>query len=30
MFGNDDKKASLMVSDHRPLYAEFDVCVDDD
>jgi len=30
LFGNDDKKASLMVSDHRPLWAEFDVNVDDD
>jgi endonuclease/exonuclease/phosphatase family metal-dependent hydrolase len=30
LFGNDDKKASLMVSDHRPLWAEFDVSVDDD
>ena len=30
LFGNDDKKASLMVSDHRPLWAEFDVSEDDD
>ena len=30
LFGNDDKKASLMVSDHRPLWAEFEVSVDDD
>jgi len=30
MFGNDDKKASLMVSDHRPLWAEFDIMHDDD
>ncbi len=30
LFGNDDKKASLMVSDHRPLWAEFDVSLDDD
>jgi hypothetical protein len=30
LFGNDDKKASLMVSDHRPLWPEFDVSVDDD
>ena len=30
LFGNDDKKASLMVSDHRPLWAEFDVNEDDD
>ena len=30
IFGNDDKKASLMVSDHRPLWAEFEVSVDDD
>ena len=29
-FDNDDKKASLMVSDHRPLWAEFDVGSDDD
>jgi len=30
LFANDDKKASLMVSDHRPLWAEFEVSVDDD
>jgi len=30
LFGNDDKKASLIVSDQRPLWAEFDVSVDDD
>ena len=30
MFGNDDKEASLMISDHRPLWAEFDTSVDDD
>jgi hypothetical protein len=30
LFGNDDKKASLMVSDHRPLWAEFDTSMDDD
>jgi len=30
LFGNDDKKASLTVSDHRPLWAEFDTSVDDD
>ena len=30
LFGNDDKKASLMISDHRPLWAEFDTRVDDD
>ncbi len=30
IFGNDDKKARLMVSDHRPLFAEFDVGSDDD
>ena len=30
LFGNDDKKASLMISDHRPLWAEFDVSEDDD
>jgi endonuclease/exonuclease/phosphatase family metal-dependent hydrolase len=29
-FGNDDKKASLMVSDHRPLWADFDTSFDDD
>jgi endonuclease/exonuclease/phosphatase family metal-dependent hydrolase len=29
LFGNDDKKASLMVSDHRPLWAEFEVSKDD-
>jgi endonuclease/exonuclease/phosphatase family metal-dependent hydrolase len=30
LFGNDDKNASLMISDCRPLWAEFDVSVDDD
>jgi len=30
LFGNDDKKASLTVSDHRPLWAEFEVIADDD
>jgi endonuclease/exonuclease/phosphatase family metal-dependent hydrolase len=30
LFGNDDKKASLMVSDHRPLWAEFETSNDDD
>ena len=30
LFENNDKKASLMVSDHRPLWAEFNVSVDDD
>jgi len=30
LFSNDDKKASLMISDHRPLWAEFDESVDDD
>ncbi len=30
LFGNDDKKASLMVSDHRPVWGEFDVGEDDD
>ena len=30
LFGNDDRKASLMISDHRPLWAEFEVSVDDD
>ena len=30
LFGNDDKNASLMISDHRPLWAEFETSVDDD
>ena len=30
LLGNDDKKASRMVSDHRPLWAEFDTSFDDD
>ena len=30
LFGNDDKKASLMISDHRPLWAEFETSADDD
>jgi len=30
IFGNDDKEASLMVSDHRPLWAEFYIKSDDD
>ena len=30
LFGNDDRKASLAISDHRPLWAEFEVSVDDD
>ncbi len=30
LFDNDDKKASLMVSDHRPLWAVFDVGRDED
>ncbi|MGA1826570.1 MAG: hypothetical protein ACMUIP_18100 [bacterium] len=30
MFGNDDRKASLAVSDHRPIWAEFRIDVDDD
>ena len=30
VFDNDDKRASLTVSDHRPLWAEFYVSVDDD
>ena len=30
LVGNDDKKASLMISDQRPLWAEFDTSVDDD
>jgi endonuclease/exonuclease/phosphatase family metal-dependent hydrolase len=29
-FGNDDKKASLAVSDHRPVWAEFSTTADDD
>lgn len=29
-FGNDDKKASLAVSDHRPVWAEFETSADDD
>jgi endonuclease/exonuclease/phosphatase family metal-dependent hydrolase len=29
-FGNNDKKASLAVSDHRPVWAEFNTTVDDD
>ena len=30
LFENDDRKASLMVSDHRPLWAEFIIDTDDD
>ena len=30
LFGNDGRKASLMISDHRPLWAEFEVSADDD
>jgi endonuclease/exonuclease/phosphatase family metal-dependent hydrolase len=30
LFENNDKKASLMISDHRPLWAVFDTRVDDD
>jgi len=30
LFGNDDWKGSLMISDHRPLWAESKVRVDDD
>jgi len=29
IFGNDDKRASLMVSDHKPLWSEFDMSDDD-
>ena len=29
-FGNDDRAASLAVSDHRPLWAIFDIRNDDD
>ncbi|MGB9595448.1 MAG: hypothetical protein ACPL7B_04125, partial [Candidatus Poribacteria bacterium] len=29
-FANDDKKASLVVSDHRPVWAIFDTTKDDD
>ncbi len=29
-YGNDDKTASLAVSDHRPLWAIFDTKEDDD
>ena len=29
-YGNDDKTASLAVSDHRPLWAIFDTSADDD
>jgi hypothetical protein len=30
LYGNDDKKASLMISDHRHLWADFKTCVDND
>ncbi len=30
LYGNDDKAASLEVSDHRPLWAIFDTSADDD
>ena len=30
LYGNDDKAASLAVSDHRPLWAIFDTSADDD
>ena len=30
LFGNVDMNASLMISDHRPLWAEFETDVDDD
>lgn len=30
LFGNNDKKASLTISDHRPLWAVFNTSVDDD
>lgn len=30
IFNNDDRKASLAVSDHRPIWAEFDTSRDDD
>ena len=30
LFGNDDKKASLAASDHRPLWADFESSVADD
>lgn len=29
-FGNDDDAANLAVSDHRPVWAEFETGVDDD
>ncbi len=29
-FGNDDAMASIIVSDHRPVWAEFDASIDDD
>ncbi len=29
-FGNDDAMASIVVSDHRPVWAEFDTRIDDD
>jgi hypothetical protein len=30
LYGNDERKASLTISDHRPLWAEFEVSADDD
>jgi endonuclease/exonuclease/phosphatase family metal-dependent hydrolase len=30
LFRNDDRKASLSISDHRPLWAEVETSVDDD
>jgi hypothetical protein len=30
LFRNDDMEASLIISDHRPLWAEFDTNIDDD
>ncbi len=29
-FGNDDDAANLAVSDHRPVWAEFETSADDD
>jgi hypothetical protein len=30
MFGNDDDTASLMVSDHRPIWVRFSTSLNDD
>jgi hypothetical protein len=30
VFGNDDEAASLAVSDHRPIWANFSSAADDD